>query len=222
MIPFLDVVVGKECVALELVQFLRPMQAASGVNPQNGRRLHGIGAKIPVTRKDGIGFVKIGGHSGEIADVAVLQHGEIRRRQPRVRRADQNVRRDQFAGHGLKIVEPEIKLSAGQITVLDKFLRAALGNRNLHRKFAVVVVRERNERDAGLPQIIFTHDALGASLAFAQRRQQQRGEDGDDRDDDEQFHQRERARLTVGSREIHAACNLAIAVPRHFQREMKD
>jgi hypothetical protein len=74
----------------------------------------------------------------------------------------------------------------------------------VHGKLAAVIVREGMERHAELLKVAHAVDALGLEFGFAERGQQQRGENGDDGDDEKQFDQRESPALSVLPKSFHA------------------
>ena len=173
--------IGEQHVAFEMMLRGGPHECATGGGAQESLR----GRQVAIAREQGHGLGIIRVHADEVADVRVLERGEIRRRRPRVGGADEQLGRFKNTGERLKVPVAEVKISVHEITVLGEFLRAAVAGRDLHGEFAVVIVREHLEGEAELAQMVFANDSLRTFFPAVQGGEQQRREDGNDADDHE-------------------------------------
>lgn len=191
--------ISEQHVAFEMVLRGSPQEGATGGSAQEG--LRGEEVAVACEQGHGLGIIRV--HADEVADVGVLERGEIRGRRPRIGGADEQFGRFKRTGQRLKVAVAEIEISVHEITVFGKFLRAAVAGGDLHGEFTVVIVREAVESDAQLPQVAFANDPLRTFFSAVQGREQQRREDGNDADDHQQFHQRESVRWPNRLRGFH-------------------
>ena len=117
--------------------------------------------EVAVAHENGAGPDKGRLHADKKTDVTVLQRGKTFCRRAVVHRANQKTGFDEFRCERLKMPVGKIKRTADKKRVGDKFLRARHG----HRKISGVVVGERVEADADLPEVVDAPDSFGALLA---------------------------------------------------------